>query len=413
MAVHIFQIGCKDIGKLGFEKFLEFEKYFPTEVKFEGIHCRDFDAESRAENFSKSLESEITFFDSVDELYSAAQDVEGEVLVYDAGPPHLHSHNIGESLRQGFHHLTEKPPSVTREEHVSERKLASKSSVNYKVDFVERENPVVQKIEEIFSDEKVEDIKVFRESSFGVQRVLQPVEFSHVKGGCVLDKMSNDIYIMELLESGLEFEGAEIDYLMPKNLGGEKVLMTNGSGSRDIDGETAIGKCVGRFSSGDASVELSASWLGLSDQTRTWNKRIREKFDESIIQSEHREIEDKGFQSDECRFIVVEGEREILADLLHQRIYDLKEEEELGVPSSPRDQLYRVLEKAVLNAAGIQNESIDEEEVDEFMNALFDVQESSDGNLFEEVDSATERIRSLMTSDKKILDEADNQGVAR
>jgi hypothetical protein len=47
------------------------------------------------------------------------------------------------------------------------------------------------------------------------------------------------------------------------------------------------------------------------------------------------------------------------------------------------------------------------------MNVLFDIQESCDGDLFEEIDSATERIRSLMTSDKKVLDEADTLGVAR
>ncbi|MFB6100612.1 MAG: hypothetical protein ABEK16_05050 [Candidatus Nanohalobium sp.] len=416
MTVHVFQIGCQDIGRLGFEKFLEFEDYFPVDVVFEGVHCKDFEAEERAEKFAETLEKDIEFYDGIDELYQAAQEVEGEVLIYDAGPPQLHSRNIAESLSHDFHHLTEKPPSVTRDEHISERKLASRSKVNYKVDFIERENPVVQKMEELVKDEKVERIEVFRESSFGIQKVLQPVDFAHVKGGAVLDKMSNDIYVLDILGDEFEFEETDIDFLMPENLGGEKVLRTDGSGSREIDENIAIGKCKGVFSSGDTRVELNASWLGLSDEARVQNQEVREKFDAEVLKSEHREIDGKGFQDEECRFLVVEGERRVLGDLMNQRIYDLENKEELEVPEFPRDQLYRVLEKAVLDAAGIENYEVDEEEVDSFMNGLFDIQDRCSeefDSVFDAVDEASERIRSLMSSDKKISEQPDVKGVAR
>jgi predicted dehydrogenase len=413
VTVHVFQIGCQDIGRLGFEKFLEFEKYFPADVKFEGIHCRDFEAEERAQKFAEALNRDVEFFEGIDDLYSAAEEAEGEVLIYDAGPPQLHRRNITESLRHGFHHLTEKPPSVSRDEHIAERKLAANSSVNYKVDFIERENPVVKKVRDLVSGDSIEKVEVFRESSFGVQKVLQPVDFAHVKGGAVLDKMSNDIYVLDMLDEEFEFEDADIDFFMPKNLGGEKVLRTDGGGAREIDGRTAIGKCTGKFFSGDAEVELNGSWLGLSDRSHIWNQKIEEKFGKSILREEHQEIDGKGFQDEECRFFTIEGERKLLADLMHQRIYDLGDGEEIDVPDHPRDQLYRVFERAVLDAAGIEENRVDEEEVDRFMNALFDIQESSDGELFDAVDEASEHIRSLMTSDKKISDEADMQGVAR
>jgi predicted dehydrogenase len=413
VTTHIFQIGCRDIGRLGFEKLIEFEDYFPTEVMFEGIHCRDFDAEDRAEKFAESMEKDIDFYSSVDELYSAADSVDGSVLIYDASAPQLHSRHIAESLRHGFHHLTERPPSVSRDEHISERKLAANSSVNYKVDFIERENPVIQKLNDLVEENRVESVEVFRESSFGVQKALKPVDFAHVKGGAVLDKMSNDIYVLDLLGSDFNFEEAEIDYLMPKELGGEKVMRTDGGRSRDVDEKVAIGKCKGVFSSEGVDVALYASWVGLSEEALLWNKRIQEEFDENILQSRHHEIDGKGFQDEECRFIVLEGEKDILADLMHQVIYDLGSEEVIDVPVFPRDQLYRVLEKAVLDAAGIQSYQVDEDEVDMFMNALFDLQEEVDGSALEEVDKASDRIRSLMSSDKKILDENEAEGVAR
>jgi hypothetical protein len=319
-------------------------------------------------------------------------------------------------LSHDFHHLTEKPPSVTRDEHISERKLAARSRVNYKVDFIERENPVVQKIEDLIEDEDVEEVEVFRESSFGIQKVLQPVDFAHVKGGAVLDKMSNDIYVLDMLGDDFSFEEADIDYLMPKNLGGEKVLNTDGSAERKTSDSSAIGKCRGVFSSGETTIELNASWLGLGDDARVWNQKVEQKFGEKIFRSEHREIDGKGFQDEECRFFVVEGSRRILGDLMNQRIYDLEDEETIDVPEFPRDQLYRVLENAVLDAAGIENYEVDEDEVDQFMNGLFDIQEETGEefeSVFDAVDEASERIRSLMSSDKKISDEMDMQGVAR
>ncbi|MEF8880788.1 MAG: hypothetical protein V5A72_03085 [Candidatus Nanohaloarchaea archaeon] len=417
MTVHVFQIGCKDIGRLGFERFLEFEEYFPVDVVFEGIHCKDFEAEKRAESFADSFEKDIRFFNDIDALYSAATDVNANILIYDAGPPQLHSRNIAKSLTHDFNHLTEKPPSVTRKEHINERKLAANTKVNYKIDFIERENPVVQKIGSLIEDENeeenIENVTVFRESSFGIQKVLQPAKFAHVKGGAVLDKMSNEIYVVDMLDGSLEFETASIDYFMPKDLGGEKVLKTDGSASRKIDEKTAIGKCKGIFSSGNVSIKLKASWLGLSDRSRVWNQKIEEMFGKSLTNSQHVEINDKGFQEEECRFLVIDGNKKLLGDLMNQKLYNLKEEKVIEVKKKPRDQLYRVLERAVLDAAGIKEYQINEDEVEEFMDGLFDVQESCEGNVFDAIDAASKRIRSLMSSDKKISEQPDAEGVAR
>jgi predicted dehydrogenase len=399
---------------LGFEKFLEFEDFFPVDVVFEGVFCKDPGAAERAERFADSLDKDVEFFDGWRELYSAAEEVEGDVLVYDAGPVQLHSRNIMESLERGFHHLAERPPSVTREKHLSERKLASNTSVTFKVDFIERESPVVKKAERVLEEEDIEKIEVFRESSFGVQKVLDRVDFAHIRGGCVLDKLSNDIYILDFLGNGLEFENAEITLLMPEKLGSGKVLRTDGSASVEIGDDTAIGKCKGVFSSGDAEVEMYASWLGVGEKAREWSQEIDDAFGEEILEMRHAEVSGKGFRSQEARFFTVKGSRNLLGDLINRRLYDLDSGEKLDLPEFPRDQLYRVLERAVLDAAGIDVKAVEEEEIDVFMNSLFDLQEAEkDFELDDAVENATRRIRSLMLPNKKFQDESRVEGIAR
>jgi predicted dehydrogenase len=399
---------------LGFEKFLEFEDFFPVDVVFEGVFCKDPGAAERAERFADSLDKDVEFFDGWRELYSAAEEVEGDVLVYDAGPVQLHSRNIMESLERGFHHLAERPPSVSREKHLSERKLASNTSVTFKVDFIERESPVVKKAERVLEEEDIEKIEVFRESSFGVQKVLDRVDFAHIRGGCVLDKLSNDIYILDFLGNQLEFEDAEIDLLMPEKLRSDKVLQTDGSASEEIGYDTAIGKCKGVFSSGDAEVEMYSSWLGVGEKAREWSQEIDDAFGEEILEMRHAEVSGKGFRSQEARFFTVKGSRNLLGDLINRRLYDLDSGEKLDLPEFPRDQLYRVLERAVLDAAGIDVKAVEEEEIDVFMNSLFDLQEAEkDFELDDAVENATKRIRSLMLPDKKFQDESRVEGIAR
>ncbi|MFB6158167.1 MAG: hypothetical protein ABEJ95_00730 [Candidatus Nanohalobium sp.] len=414
MAVHIFQTGCRDVGRKGFEYFLDFEEFFPADVSFEGVHCRDFDVEERVERFAECLGRDIEVFDRLDDLYSAAEEVDGTVLIYDAGPPHLHSRNISESLTHGFHHLTEKPPSVTRDEHVSERKLAASSPVSYKVDSLERENPVVMKTRELLEDETVEQVEVFSESSFGVQKVLQPVRFSHVRGGCVLDRLSSCIYVMDFLESEeFSFTEADIEYLVPKNLGGERLLETDGSSSRSVSDCSAVGKCKGVFSSGETCVDMYGSWMGLSERAGLLSSRVNELFGSDLFRAGYRELGGKGFRDVECRFFRIEGSRTLIGDLMNNRLYDMEDREELSTPSLLRGQLYRVLEKSVLEAAGVESREVDAEEVERFMDGLFDIQESGySGDVFEAVDDASERIRSFV-DDKKISDSPDNSGVAR
>jgi len=417
MTVHIFQIGCKNLGRLGFEKFVDKEKFFPEDIVFEGVCEKDFERKERAEKFTTASGIEIEFYSSVDDLYSAAEDVEGEVLIYDAGPVKRHSKHIQRSLSNGFYHLSEKPPSLSRKEHINERKLAAKHDVHYKVDFIERENPVVKKMLEILDDEEIVRLKVFRQSSAGVQRLLQPVQQAHVNDGCTLDEIIHDVYIMDLASSNkLRIENVGDVVFMPRKVDSENFLRIDGSSSNEITEDNSLARVSAEGSLGDIDVELHGSWIGVTDKTGFYDQKIVEMFDDKLIRSEYREVDGESFLDQEAKFVVIEGSRKLVFDLLNQEIYDLEHGKTLKVDVYPRNQLYRVLERTVVDASGEDVEGVSEAEVDGFMSALFDIQELASGKdveVFDALDKASNLISGMMVSDKDEIDKDVMEGVAR
>ena len=416
VTVHIFQIGCRGFGRRGFEKLVDKERFFPEDVVLEAVCEKDFEHRGKAEKFAEASGSEVDFYEDVDKLYDAADSVEGTVLIYDAGPVQRHSDHIQRSLRNDFYHLSEKPPSTTREQHIQERKLAARHDVHFKVDFLERENPAFRKAREVLEDVEIDSIKVFRQSSTGVRRMLQPVKKAHVNEGCTLDEMIHDIYVMDLIDpDSLNLDKVENTVFMPKDVGSEKFLRIDGGTSGEISKRNSLGQVRANFSSGEVEISIDASWLGVTDSAGIWDRKVQEQFGEKLVQSEYLELDEKSFLDQKARFFVVEGEKNILADLLNFRLYDLDHGKEIEVDVYPRDQLYRVLEKAVVDTAEGDVEKPEEEKLDTFMNALFDVQERAaeeSGDVFEELDSASELIRSMVVTDKAELDKEELKGVA-
>ncbi|MFB6147857.1 MAG: Gfo/Idh/MocA family oxidoreductase, partial [Candidatus Nanohaloarchaea archaeon] len=173
----IYQIGLGSFGRYGFEKLVEMHNYLEeVHVELVGVADKDFERLEAAEKFAERNDIELETFTTDRELYDAAKEEEGDVMIYDAGPSEAHSSHIHRSLENGFFHLAEKPPSLDREGHMKEKQLAKDSDVFYKVDFIERESPVVRAAIDILEGEDIDSIKVFRESSAGVQKALQPAE---------------------------------------------------------------------------------------------------------------------------------------------------------------------------------------------------------------------------------------------
>ena len=403
--VKVFQIGLHDFGRHGFEKFIELQNHYSrVNVELAGVCDLDIEKLKNAEKFASSQDVEPEFFTSVEDIYEAAEKAaEGDqkVMIYDAGPADLHAEHIYRSLRHGFFHLAEKPPSMTREDHIKEKKLMLDNDVRYTVDFIERESPVIKKISSMIQDEEIDSIEAFRESTLGIQKILQPVKNSGVEGGAVLDKMCHEAYIMDLVDTDLEVEDVEKSLQMPFERNGDSFMTTESGKVHSLSNKVAEGQCTAHLS-GTTDVTLHASWLGCSDKCKEASENINSKTGHEPINRSFQVFNGSGVSDEEACFLIIKGERDLFGDLLNNRLFDLETGEELEVPSLLHDRLYRALESSVNCAAGLENNNLSEDELDSFMNLIFDISEhTEETDEFETLKASNERIDELV-ADKNI-----------
>ena len=394
--VKVFQIGLGSFGRHGFEKFVEMEKHYKdVDVELYGVSDSDFEKLDNAEKFAESQGLEIETFNSVEKIYREAEkqnSQDAKILIYDAGPTELHAEHIFRSLRNNFFHLAEKPPSMTREDHIKEKKLMLDNDVRFTVDFIERESPVVKKALELAEGKNIESIEAFRESSIGIQKMLQPVERMGVKGGAVLDKMSHEAYIMDFADVG-ELESIEKEFYMPFDVGSDSFMNIRSGKTSKIDEETAAGTCTARIS-GNTDIILHSSWLGVSERARTLGEELEELTGLNPVESDFRVLGEEGFLDEECRFFVLKGEKELFGDMLHKKLFNLETGEKIELKSTLHDQLYRVLESSVRCAAGLENNVLTEEEIDQYMNLIFDISEHyEEQDTFDALEASNSRVK--------------------
>lgn len=413
--VKVYQIGVGSFGKYGFEKLVDMHNHLQeVDVELVGVCDKDFERLEDAESFAEANDIEIETFRDTDEMYDHAAQQDERVLVYDASNSATHATHIYESLQRNFFHIAERPPSLSREQHIQEKKLAEEQDIMWKVDFIERESPVVQKAIELVEGKKIDNLKAFRESTAGVQKSLDPAKFSGVEGGDILDKMINEVYLLDLLEASGNDSELEVEdvnsFFMPKSTDSDSMMSLKGSKTREID-EAATARTRARVSAGDSDLELYSSWLGICNNARD----IKKQYSLDLFRKDYRKAGAKAFSDEECRFFVVEGEVNLVGDLLHGRLYDVDSGEEIDVPDLLHDQLYRVLKKSVLNAAGERSDPVSERETEEFMELLFDIRDeavSGAGDYFDELDKAQRIMRQKVVEDKKILDAEKSSTIA-
>lgn len=415
----VYQIGVGSFGKYGFEKLIELHsEYEPVNVELEGVCDSDIDNLEKAEKFADANNINIETFSTVQEMYNSATQETDQVMIYDAGSANTHADNVYTSMQHGFFHLAEKPPSMTRGEHLKEKELAQKNQAMWKCDFIERENPVVKKALEIIEGKDIDKIKVFRQSSVGIQKILNPVKHFNVQGGDILDKMVHEVYVLDFLEEAgyepdIKLEHCSTEYFLPKDLNSEKLMSINGNYTESINYQTATAQTKAVFDAEDLEIELHSSWIGLSEEAMIEAQKIRRKTDHIVVDRDYSETDDKAFVDEECRFFVIEGEKYLMGDMLHNKLYDLEAEEQIPLDYYIHDQLYRVLEKAVRKATGKDVETISEKETDVFMNSLFNVKEEvSEGEFLEERDKALEKIKGMIIEDKKLLENKEAKTLA-
>ena len=413
--VKVYQIGVGSFGRYGFEKLLDMHNHLKeADIELAGVCDKDPDHLEAAEKFAEANDVEVKSFRDTEEMYSHAEDQDCSVMIYDAGSTSTHPAHIYESMQRGFFHIAEKPPSMTREQHRKEKKLAEDHGVMWKVDFIERESPVTQKAVELVKDKKIDNLKAFRESSAGIQKMLEPAKRSGVKGGDILDKMIHEIYLLDMLEASKGDYNTSLEdvkaFFMPKTQSSDSMMNIYGSKTRKIE-DAATARTSATLSSGDTSVEINTSWIGLSNDS----KEIEARYNLDLMESSYTGAGDKAFLDEECRFFVVEGEVNLLGDLLHGRLYDLDSGDEIGTPDLLHDQLYRVLKNGVLNAAGVRDDGVSEKETEEFIDTLFDIRDEAvdnSGKFFDELEETQRIIRQKVVDDKKIPDADESSTIA-
>lgn len=399
----VYQIGVGDFGRYGFEKLVEMHNHLEeVNVELTGICDRDPSQREDVEKFAKANNIDLKTFKSVDELYRDADKYE-EVLIYDAGPSQTHADNIYKSMRYGFFHIAEKPPSMKREQHIQEKKLAETNQVFWKADFIERQSPVVIKALELLENEEIESIEIFRESSIGAQKTLEPHRLG-VRGGDILDKMSHEVYLLDFLErTGNELEisldAAKTRYYQLKNEKSDAFMNIEGGKTTEINENIATAMTTAKFSSGNVEISLNSSWLGASDRAINISRTIEERTGHQVINEDHQEAGNQVFLNQENRFFVIRGSKDLVGDMLNQKLFNLETGEKIELPSTMHDQLYRVLENSIKSAAGLEERNISAKETDIFMNALFDVRDSAideHDDEYTEMEKARDKLRELI-----------------
>lgn len=419
MTLHVYQIGVGDFGRYGFEKLIEIHRNFDrVDVKLEAFCDRDFDNAEKARKFAERNGIDVEEFTDVKEMYEKASGHEGKVMIYDAGPTEDHADNVYRSLRHGFFHLAEKPPSMTRKEHIKEKKLAEKENVMWKADFIERESPVVKKALELLEGKNIDRIEVFRESSVGIEKMLDPVARAGVKGGDILDKMSHEVYVLDMLEaSGIEekpeIQDAESKYFLPKKPGSEKLMAIHGGYTEEINEETATAMTSAAFNAEGADIRFNSSWLGPGRESRINAQKVRKITGHNLINKRFRELQEKAYPDEESRYFIVRGDRDLAGDMLNKKLFDLDTGEEVDLDYYLHDQLYRVIEKAVLQAADKESYSVNDKETDIFMNMLFDVRDKAvKGDFLEERRKSLEKVDNMIVEDRKVLETEEHESLA-
>ncbi len=406
--VHIYQIGCGTFGKYGFEKLLQLSKKYDF-VEFEGIVEVNSERREFAKKKAKEYSIKLKIFDHTFDVYQDASKLRKKVFIYDAGPSELHYSHLIKSLKFGFWHFTEKPPAFTKEEFEVELKLSKK----WGCDFIEEENETVLTALDYLKQNKlkIDSIEIYRESSVGLQKILGNSIRTGVEGGCLLDKSCHDIYVFSFLSvcgqkiKNVMLNKAKADYLMIDSLNKDNFLDIFGHPKNQItEGiATAQGIVEGIAKTGEEEIPFKfySSWIGVSKEGLKVSNNLKKITKYEFIRK--KQIEGMEIPYEDLRLFVIDCDTIVLyGDMKDKKLFVERDGKikELKLLKFKEDQLYRMLEKYVLVAAG--KEKLNNLENMKFiMNLIFDAEEKiqkslRNKNKLEEIRKTKNRVKEII-----------------
>jgi hypothetical protein len=262
-------------------------------------------------------------------------------------------------MNRGFYHFSEKPATLTREQHIKAKRIAENNNTFWMVNFSEMQNPVVKKAVYLLQNKNIESIEVFRENKAGILKLVDPISRLGIQGGDVLDKMYHELFVFAFLKAAGKQIDFKLQHVCNKCLTLDEINADNTGGTilaDKIDGTNildAVTQTTAIFDNNDVEVRLHSSWSGLSKRCRKILDEYEPKLDQPISTSGLKQGEDFHFYDEEARFFIVKGEKKLLGDLFHNHLYDLDKNKRIDIPNPESDTLYRSIKRAVMRAAGI------------------------------------------------------------
>ncbi|MFB6200222.1 MAG: hypothetical protein ABEJ83_05035 [Candidatus Nanohaloarchaea archaeon] len=397
MTLKVLQIGYRGIGRKGLEALQKLES--SDEIELEVVALAETDFEKLEEAKEKHKASGIKFFSDIENAYMEMDGFEDPVMVYDAGKVGNRSDNLFRSVEHGFYHLTEKPPSLKRDQHLSQ---ASLESAMWKIDYLEQENPVVQKTRKLVKNREIDSLEVFRASSSGIQKYLAPIKFSDLKGGSLMNQLLHEKYVLNLLEKSsnqIRLDEFEVETGFQPYFNKQKLETIQNNPTTEIAPETATAQLNISIDK-DPELEFHTCWLGATEKLEDKASELEEDLNHELIRSEPKELEDEIYLDQTARFFVLKGEKSLLGDLMHRKLFDLDKNKEIELLEYETGELYRGMKKAAENALN-QNLS-SSVKGKQFLEFAFDVKQSiSGGNYLDEYNESMDLLQKKVGVEKQ------------
>ena len=407
MSLKVLQIGYRGIGRKGLKALQKLENSEEVELEVVGLCENDFEKLEEAKK--EHRESGIEFFSDTETAYSEMDGFEDPVMIYDSGKVDNRSDNLFRSVEHGFYHLTEKPPALERDQHLSQ---ASLESAMWKIDYLEQENPVIEKTKQLIENREIDSLEVFRVSSSGIQKYLAPVKFSDLKGGSLMNQLLHEKYVLNILENSsnqIRLDEYDLEAGFQPYFNKKKLQTVYNNPTTKVGSETATARLTISMDK-DPELKLHTCWLGSSEKLKDRVDELEDDLDHEIISSEPRELKEEVYLDQTARFFVLRGEKNLLGDLLNRKLFDLNKNQEIDLPEHETSELYRSMKKAAEDALNKNlNGSVKGKT---FLDFVFDVKEDLDGGSYlEEYNRSMELLeRKIGRNKKEANPSSENQG---
>ncbi len=295
-----------------------------SRVNLAGIWSEDQDRLNSAKAFSKTFETEPEFYSDIAEFYSDAESLQN-VMVLDPL-------NWIETTQSGQHripHIKSHPLEIkeSTENHI-------KTENRFIPELVFDNNPAAIRLRELMEKHDYTRLTVHSVSSQGLKHVFKKSMFFDQRGDVLSDSIKDSLFLVNFLTGGTEFNQESVDssFFLPRGVDSSDLFHLTG-GKADSLENAKLSETELSLREEEKTVEIDASWIGASEAQEELDTKIESEFGDELVESQVLRAGDRDLIRDEAGFFVVlHADHRYLADLKHQRLYDLDSSRKFHLP---------------------------------------------------------------------------------